>query len=238
MNINLDKTMTSNLSTQAKENFFNEFLDEFLHPSFGSLPKKEIELLVFRLLIDARYFGENPSMQTISRELRIPLSKVKTIYYEMQLRTVNYTDESFRHDVLVKLQNARIYKVDKKIKIEVGIDDPLLRNEIEARLKVLGDFPDYSFNREIIRFDVVTYALFVEKFMDEEQLIELKNKILSESKVVDKSVSYTFIDLVNIFLSEFFKEAGKDSAKNIVDLSWGLITGGITTVISLARQSN
>ena len=227
--------MKSNLSTQAREKFFNEFIEGFLHPSFGCLPKKEIELLVFRLLIDAQYFGESPSMQSISRELRIPLSKVKTIYYEMQLRTVKYTDESFRHDVLLKFQNARIYQVDKKIKIEVGIDDPLLRNEIEAKLKILGDFPDYSFNREIIRFDVSTYALFIEKFMNEEQLIELQSKILSQLKPEDRPKSYTFSDLVNLFLLEFFKEAGKESAKNIVNLSWGLTTGGITTVISFVK---
>lgn len=71
--------------------------------------------------------------------------------------------------------------------------------------------------------------------MNEEQLIELQSKILSQLKLEDRPKSYTFSDLVNLFLLEFFKEAGKESAKNIVNLSWGLITGGITTVISFVK---
>jgi len=215
----------SEIDIANKADFYDKFIKAFKSPSFGALPKKEVELLVLRLLIEAGVFGEKIDSYILSRELCIPVSKAKTLYYEYQLRNC---EESTNY-IIELLKTAQVIIVDKRVVIQVGVDSLYIKNQLEATIKELNDYPDYSFNKDILKFSTDTYLKILSKFCDEQQIEEIEEEILKFIKESRNDNSYTSkskAELFNIFLEEAIRAAGKETGKLTIDLTFGCFDAG------------
>jgi hypothetical protein len=56
------KQSIANLSDSERREILEYILMEFCSPSFGSLPKKEIELLLLEALVQIGYLDSEPSL--------------------------------------------------------------------------------------------------------------------------------------------------------------------------------
>ncbi len=133
------------------ERFLDEFLEHYLGLSFGSLSKREIDILLMHLLIK---YGdlERRSNYELSILFRVTERRVRSLRHEAKLRYVSNVDTYVRTEFGRLLEQTQL--VAEQEKILFVVEDAFLRDGIQARLKAMGNFADYSFNREILR---VTY---------------------------------------------------------------------------------
>jgi len=224
-----------NISDDQKVKFYDKLIDSYVSPSFGALPKKEVEILVLKLLIEAGVFGEKLDTYTLSRELCIPVSKAKSLYYEYQLRNSEYNP----NQIIELLKNAQIILIDKKAVIQIGVDSIFIKNQLEALIKELNDYPDYSFNKDILKFNVETYINIINKLSNEDHIKEIEKEILSAVKLMTQDQSYipkTRTELFDLFLVEVIKATGNEFGKTVIDLTFGYLDGGIRFVSEIIKN--
>lgn len=211
---------------------FDKFIAEYCAHSFGALPKKEIDLLVFRLMRESGRIEPDADIQEISRQLMVPVSKVRSLLYDLQLRDKNANGENwFRTQILTVLKNARVKLYNGEPAIWVVIESPLLRKELEARAKRKASFVDTSFNRELLKLDMAMYARLLEEIAPNECKNIQKAALKNQQQTNPKATTPLLEEALRIFVTEFAssggKEAGKKMAGIAIDLSFGLLTGGM-----------
>lgn len=88
LNSNQQNNHSNDVFGRSASDRLKEFLNRYMQPSFGALPKKEVDLLVYRLMFDVGYANsEMLDFQAVSRELRISPARAKALYYDAQLRS-------------------------------------------------------------------------------------------------------------------------------------------------------
>ena len=126
------------MELENPEKFAKNFLEEFLSDSFGSKSKKEIELLIFKLLLQDSGYYKNFDRYKVSRFLKISDTKVVNMYKELQLRDDSFNEGWFVDSINQLISNAKLEVQSKKILLQVG--DPLLKIEIEKFSKLAKDW--------------------------------------------------------------------------------------------------
>lgn len=168
--------------------FVDDFLKEYLENGFSVMPKREVDILVFNLLL--KYGGLIAhSNHALSIMLQTPESKIRSYGYEARLRYP--PDENYiRREFLIVLGRAQ-FQLDKKdaddiekMKIIFAIEDKFLRHAILGRLKEKGMFADTSFNREIVKIECSSLIDVIEELYDEEIASNFKDgfEVLKDSK--------------------------------------------------------
>lgn len=217
-------------SPQNKARLFDELVVEYCAHSFGSLSKKEVDLLVFRLMRESGRIKLDADMQEMSRQLMVPVSKVRSLLYELQLRDKNTNNENwFRTAILTVLKNARVKMDGGEPTVWVVIESPLLRKELEARAKRNASFVDTSFNRELLKLDMAIYARLLEDVAPNEYKIIQEAALKKLRKTNPKATTPLLEEALRIFVTEFASSGGKEAGQKItaiaIDLSLGLLTG-------------
>lgn len=135
--------------------------EAFLNPAFGSLPKRELEILMFQALQDLNIFDSTPDMYSMVSSLRITRSKARNLLYESNLRRTS--SESLEQELINYLSNPILLKDSEKVCLE--IDNPLLIDHLRKSLKDLRHITDGSFSPELVKLTPVAYkALLNSKF--------------------------------------------------------------------------
>ena len=225
-------------SSQNEARLFDELVVEYCAHSFGSLSKKEVDLLVFRLMRESGRIKLDADMQEMSRQLMVPVSKVRSLLYDLQLRDKTANNENwFRDAILAVLKKARIKMDNGEPTVWVVIESPLLRKELEARAKRKASFVDSSFNRELLKLDMVIYARLLEEIAPNEYKTIQDAALKNLKKTNPKATTPLLEEALRIFVTEFAGSSGKEAGQKItsiaIDLSFGLLTGdmGIASFI-------
>ena len=173
-------------------------------------------------MIETKQIDVNASQQSISRSLRIPISKVKSLIYETQLRDNQYDQSWFLRELALVLRTARLAVSKSTLHIKLAIENPMLRKELESKIKKLNGFADYSFNNEILKFDCETYGLLIKEIIaTPSEQVALENALKSAiNKKTTEIISWK--ELVN----EFLKNAASSAGENVMDLTFGYLSGG------------
>jgi len=137
-------------------------LDAYLQRGFGSMNKNDFEVWIFHQLLQSTLKGKSNFI--ISRELRIPESKVKRLRYEANLRYYDENDgkQPFLDAFKTILKNATVKKDGQKISF--AIEDTYIRKQLEADLKQSGRFLDSSFNSEIVTMSQDDLFYLIEEY--------------------------------------------------------------------------
>lgn len=133
--------------------FLINMIEDYLNvKGFGSLNKNDFEVLIISALSKGKY-GLSSTFQ-LSRLLKIPETKVKRLRYEPVLK---YCEDDER-DNFIKLQKA-LDKAELKVGPDKNtnqffIQNQVLANYMDEKLKEMGRVYDTSFNNEIFRVDL------------------------------------------------------------------------------------
>lgn len=170
-----------------KESFI-EFINNFLTPSFGSLPKKEIEILIFGILFELGVL--EPDLYKLIQGLKITRQKAKNLLYEYNLRAFSdaQLEESF-----IKLLGSGMVDVDKNM-ILLQTDNMLLIDYLKSKLRNNGDISDGSFSPDIIKIKKKAFVKLLQSFDLTEKILEkVKSKNIPINKkdlIIEEALDY------------------------------------------------
>lgn len=82
----MDKTKLINdlrvKSFDESRDALKKILLDYCSPSFGSMAKHDIDLLIFDVMISLGVFDSNPSIYDVMRELKVTRNKARNLIYE------------------------------------------------------------------------------------------------------------------------------------------------------------
>lgn len=220
---------------ELKENesliFANRFLKEYLSRGFGSLSKREIDILMLDLLVKCGNL-EDISNFDLSLKLKITETKIKNLKYEANLRYRENTEEFIRHSFLSLLEKAKLKK-DTATTINMAIEDNFLRNAISAKLKKNGSYTDTSFNSEIVKIHIEDFVYLLDIFYTGNEKEKIKQEIKSLQNIEKTD---DFKKLFKKFLEKAVESAGEEIGRQGVLLGIGYLTGGVFPLVNAIKN--
>jgi hypothetical protein len=214
--------------------FANAFLADYLTPAFGSRSKYEVDLLVFSSLIEAGVINPKEPAYDIARALNITPTRVRTLILNWQLRSTP-PQHDFRREIVATLKKTR-FSADGKL-LTFGVEEPLLREEIAARLKRKGFFPDASFSKELVKLPVEAFVEFLDEIVDDATKKQVRDTLVKDKQLPNTSFKALARDLlVNLgrkaageaggaFVGEITDKVAKPATGKVIAFLTELISG-------------
>ncbi len=156
----------------AKE--FKNFLEDYISPSFGSMPKNDINIKIFNIMRNLGLISENPDAWEVTCQLRMKRTTANNLIYDADIRregTFNNIDNLFK-DVI---RNAPYDNKGDYVLLQ--IENHLLIDRIRTILSEAKFIPDRSFYPEIIKITPKAYMYLYVYSLDYEQKENLNKKL-------------------------------------------------------------
>jgi hypothetical protein len=184
------------------------FLKKYCNPAFGTLTKKEIDLLVFEMMINLDILTDD--MYKNQLELKITSSKIRNLYYDIDLRKA---DEKILDNLTIELlKKPLVLKSGKEFKLE--IEKPLLKDHIKSKIKQLGYLTDGSFSVDIITLTDKAYFALIENLIKEEFQKKYKEQLI-EAGAIDPSIP----GLLKYASKHILRKYASDAAVELIEQS-------------------
>ena len=153
MNKTIEKLKCVN-EDKAKESLIRVF-EAYLEPSFGAMPKRDIDLLLFSELYTLGVFSNQSKTELfdVISNLRVTRQKARNLIYESQLRAVEGIN--LQDELCELLSNPIVEKVEQ---INLEVDNPLLMDYLKSKMKELHCLTDGSFNQDIVKMKVESFS--------------------------------------------------------------------------------
>lgn len=202
----------------------NKIILDYCSPSFGSMAKHDIDLLIFDVMIVLGILDSTPSVYDVMRELKVTRSKARNLIYEHQLRSI----ES-EHQLLVELREVLRYPLLSKQSDNVWleIDNPYLVDFIRNELKKLGHITDGSFNPEMVKMSTGAFSDLYYNCMEEANKNEFRRRMVELGVAEDTSLKVILPHLLKgvakTVANGAFGKVGEDIADNCVNFLHDLI---------------
>ena len=213
--------------------FARRFLESYLAPAFGAHSKSEIDLLVFSCLIDAKLISPEGPMYDIARGLNITPSRARGLLLNWQLRSSLAGD--MRPAIVAALKKTR-FSADGSL-MTFGVESPLLKEEITARLRATGVFPDASFSKELVRMPVEAFVDFLDGVVGEEIKNGVKAVLVKDKQLPDRSFKALATGVLKKLGEKVADKAGGALAKGAVEKVSSFIDGLLNGDVNEATKS-
>jgi len=205
------------------QGFVKDFLSLYLERGFGSLNKREIDILMMHLLIKYSSISSK-SNHELSLQFLLSPTKIKNLRYEAKLKYLKKNDY-FTKELLNLLKYVKLKKQDNNLWIMFSVEDELLKQYIQAKIKEIGSFTDSSFNSEIVKIELRDFVYLIDTVIDPSQKIKITNTI--------NAIADTKKSVFEEVLIEFFKGIANGSGSEIGKFGIQFSTGGISSVLDL-----
>ena len=166
----------------------HNFIDWYCNENgFGSMNKNDFEVFIFN-----EWFKTHNSLSdyAISRQLRIPESKVKRLKYEAAIVFSTAQDKNQLEDEFITdLQNAKYKNEDGKLRFLVH--NKLVRQYINDILENDGRFLDSSLTSSTVSMSVEDFSYAMDQLrpeaVDKKQVMEAAKKMYNKADGFDKT---------------------------------------------------
>lgn len=204
------------LADPAKSKLFAEkFLSGYMKPAFGARSKTEIDLLVFEALVVAGAIDPEGPIYDLARTFNVPLAKARNLVMNWQLRTAG--DEAALKTKLISALSAVRFAKDGTL-LTFGVESPLVREDIVARLKRRGVFADASFSRELVRLPVEAFVDFLDDLIDADTKAAVKARLVKDKQLPDKSFKALATGILSKLGEKVAGKAGEALADQVVEI--------------------
>ena len=210
--------------------FARGFAERYFNPAFSALPKSEIDLLVFGLLVRGGFIDLDGPIYRTARVLNITPTKAKSLIFQHQLRHV--TDEETDHAVLDALGRAKYWKDGSKLCF--GIESPLVRAAIAARMREQGVFSEVSLSGDILKVDPGHFGEFLVGFLPESTAKTLTKRLRKDGSLDENGLRAA----IQTAATKFAKDVVNDSAKDAVKGQLGELTGALARSVGGAAVAH
>lgn len=141
------RSRTMALDADAARAALADLLHAMTSPAFGSLPKREIDLLVFTTMTDLGIVPHDATPYRLMTELRVGRAKATSLVLDRDLRR---RDEAEIARMAVEAVSCARFAANGGL-FSIEIEDRLTREHLADRLRRLGHQSDASFNASLIR---------------------------------------------------------------------------------------
>lgn len=193
-----------------KNDTLHDAILQYLDRGFGSMNKNDFEVFIFNYLVQNEFADKSDN--AISRELRIPETKVKRLRYEAALKYPN--DKISYKDRFYKTLESCVYKQLDSNRIQFSITDKALRLYLDDMLEEKGSFADSSFNSNIVTLTACDLMLLIANFEGKKELISLITESISKSS---KTFPQEKKELLHNGAIAVLKDVGNHFAPNVTD---------------------
>jgi hypothetical protein len=210
-------------ASQAQSRAFGESVLETLRRvPFGSLPKTELDLALFRALIDSEMLDASMPVFEISRRLEITPSRVRGLIYRYRLENQD-DDDTAMDEIAAALVRTRFEMTGDHLVF--GIEDPFLRDSFAALLKEQGVFADSSFNPETVSLTLGAFVDFADKRLDDEARITILTALQHDTHVELNRFKRVLKSTLSQLGKRVLGAAAEDAASGLIDTAWEFTTG-------------
>lgn len=181
---------------------FIDFLEQYLNPAFGSMSKRDIDILLFMKLQELGLIQHNPELYEIVSSLKVTRAKARNLLYEAKMRTT--TEDELDNELKTILKSPIFLKENDKISLEIG--NPLLIDHLRDKLKKLKHITDGSFSPELVKLTIGAYAALFESMLNEKSKDTIRKALIQCGAIEEPTLKGI---LTNVFKSLSGKFLGK-----------------------------
>lgn len=210
------------------EKFAKEFLNAYLEHGFTTMTKREIDLLVLRLLVQNREkwdWDNPPSAFELSQSLRAKRSRLRSMMDELSFR--HLADEDRARDRLRKIIEDRVREEGEELfentRVRLQIEDGFLREFAKDMVQRDYGIVDSSFNSSILVLSGDKFLALVFEVMPtsaREKIQEELEKHKTDLHATEKA------NLFRLFIEHAVKGGGSEVGKQSVRFGVAALTGG------------
>ena len=201
-----DKKSTEEAQAQRYADVLKNFLNSYLHPAFGALPKAEVELLILQVMEEIGEISPQPSVYELVSKLKITSSKARKLIYERELR--HTTQQQLESQLLVVLQEPIIQRDGKQFVLQ--IENPLLSDYLREKVKSLGHVTDGSFSPSLVKLSLAAMAdLINDIYQNNPKVLGIAKKALVDAGAPDMTVKGIVIATLKMLVARVASEAGE-----------------------------
>lgn len=198
------------------------FLCNITNPAFGIHTKKELEFLIFELMINIDLI-DSSSLFTLMTELGITKAKASQFVYDYEVRRLqdkNQLDEKLKSALINAnfTQDGNYFVMD--------IEAPLLRAYIKEKIKEIGHVADGSFGQSIVRMNINGVTDLITYYIEDNQKEKVKNKLL-KAGAPDTSLKGILKSGLKTLGSKVLGEAAGELLNNVPNMISGLFSSEI-----------
>jgi hypothetical protein len=175
------------VTRDEKEKLASDLVSLYLELGFGSPSKREVDLLLFHHITQAQE-NNKKSNYDLATLLKMPESRVKTFRLNSALKYQSINTKTILRNIIIRLSNVQQYTTIENGKIEISLEDPVEKRELENFLKSKGHFAEYTFNAEVLRIAPVRLFELIVENMDkpEDQFNKLVQKYINEEAASER----------------------------------------------------
>jgi hypothetical protein len=210
------------------EAFAKAFLETYLENGYTTMPKREIDLLVLRLLIEHREswsWEEPPSAFALSQELRATRSKMRSMMDEISFRHLANEDTARKR--LRKIITDRVREEGEELfennKVRIQIEDGFLREFAKDLVQKDFGIVDSSFNSSILVLSGDKFLAIAFEVMPESAREKIETELNEHKEALHAQDNQ---NLVRLFFEHAVKGAGNEVGKQAINLGVTALTGG------------
>lgn len=181
------------MTRDEKEMLASAVLKLYLDTGFGAPSKRELDLLLFHHITQAREHRGKSNYELASL-LKIPESRVKSYRLSSALKYQNINSKVILRDMILRLSSGQHFTVLEGGKIEMSIENPVERREMENLLKSKGHFAEYTFNSEVVRIAPIRLFEIIVENMENKEKAEEQFNILIRKYIDDAAASERILE--------------------------------------------
>lgn len=218
---NLKNVRDSLLDDKLAARFGRGFINAYAATAFGSLPKTEIDLQVFSLLVELDVIEISRASYRIARALNITPAKARNLLFQYQLR--NVSEDETDYQIMLAITTAKYWKDGDKLSF--GVTSPLVKAAVSAKMEERGVFADVSLSGNILRVDPGRFGAVLASLISASQADRVIQVLKDRKLVDDKTLREALEKKGTELASKLFDKATEQGAKHAFDsLMVGLAT--------------
>lgn len=207
-----------------------KFINKYKDPAFGSLPKREIDILVFQMMQELGLITSAPSIYELVEKLRVTRSRASGLIYDSSLRSF---EKDQMEDKLKQAISRPVVKKDDENHICFEIENPLLIDYLRQKFRDDGHALDGTFSPTLVRLSHEMAAKLVVDYVPEDiQKVALK-KLYAEG-VKDKTLNGVLQGVLTQFGKKIAGDVGATVLSDISDDCMTYITEQLKELVDLA----
>lgn len=216
------------------------FLQSYMTPAFGALPKNEVELIVLNVLEKLNAIDEEPELYELVSKLKVTRSKARGLIYDRELR--RSSEKELDEKVKALLKKPLIQKNGDLYVLEV--ENPLVSDHLRSKVQKLGYVSDGSFSPSIVKLGLDAVAALIESYLTEQERDDVKGALVAAGapdisfKGVIKATFKKVAGKVASDTGEALMEKASDFISPIIDAGVDLVTEKARELFEEADEQN
>lgn len=223
--------IVNDASEEDVKSALSYFLQSYMNPAFGALPKNEVELIVLNVLEKLKAIDEEPELYEFVSKLKVTRSKARGLIYDRELR--RSSEEELDNKVKSLLKRPLIQKNGDLYVLE--IENPLVSDHLRSKVQKLGYVSDGSFSPSIIKLGLDAITALIESYLSPQEKDDIKAALIAAG-APDTSFKGILKATFKKVASKVASDTGEALMDNASDFISPIIDAGIELITAKAVE--